>query len=63
MSSIKRSILRSVAKDTMRKEGKRQFCKHYISSFKDPRTGFVSSTKIPSFFAENWREYAHYGEE
>lgn len=57
MSNVFRKIKRNLAKENMRKEGKKQFCKHSYSSIKSPTTGQVSVTKHPSFFAENWRDY------
>lgn len=52
-----RKIKRALAKENMKKEGKKQFCKHSYSSIKSPITGAISTTKNPSFFAENWRDY------
>lgn len=54
--AVTREQKRYIAKKNMKDEGKKNFCKH---SYIGVRKGsFVESTKIPSYFAEHWKEYA-----
>ena len=48
---------RQIAKDKMKKEGKKKFCKHDYKIFTS-LSGLKMEKIIPSFFSENWREYA-----
>lgn len=62
MSNIFRKIKRDIAKDNIRAEGKTQINKHSYSTIKSPITGMTSTTKNPSFFAENWKNYVYFKE-
>lgn len=63
MSGIVRSMKRDLARFHMLKEGKKQINKHSYTSIKSPVTGAVSTTREPSYFAENWRDYVKPWEE
>lgn len=52
-----RKLKRSLAKENMIKQGKRQICKHSYTTIKSPVTGMTSTTRDPSYFADNWRDY------
>lgn len=55
--AVSRKQKRQVARNNMIKEGKKQFNKHSYHNifFRDQIIGQV---REPSFFANNWREYA-----
>lgn len=54
--AVTRKQKRYIAKRKMEKEGKRHFCKHSYMGITKGR--FTVQNKIPSYFAEHWREYA-----
>lgn len=55
---VTREQKRYIAKQNMKKAGKRGFCKHSYTSNVDPITQKpLGSTRHPSYFAEHWREY------
>lgn len=54
--AVTREQKRYVAKEKMKAEGKRNFCKHSYSTLTKGR--FQTVTRNPSYFAEHWREYA-----
>ena len=55
--ALTRKQKRKVARNNMLKEGKKQINKHSYSNifFKGK---IIGQKREPSFFAENWREYA-----
>lgn len=52
---VTREQKRYIAKQNMKMDGKKNFCKHSYSGIK--KGSFVYQTRIPSYFAEHWREY------
>lgn len=59
--AVTREQKRYIAKQEMRKAGKKNFCKH---SYQTTKIGHFSSyTRTPSYFAEHWKEYAEYKED
>ena len=57
--ALTRKQKRYVAKQNMLKEGRKNICKH---SYVTRVVGNCEiQEKIPSFFAENWKEYAEKG--
>ena len=53
---MKRSFLRSIAKYNMRKAGVVRPCKHSYVTKKGMTEFYVE--RVPSYFADHWREYA-----
>lgn len=54
--AVTRKQKRYRAKIKMEEEGKKQFCKHSYTGIK--KGSFITQTKVPSYFAEHWKEYA-----
>lgn len=54
--AVTRKQKRYIAKQNMEKAEKKQFCKHSYIGMKKGR--FTVQTRVPSYFAEHWREYA-----
>lgn len=52
--AVTRKQKRYIAKENMKKAGKRNFCKHSYTSVK--RGLFIVYNKVPSYFAEHWKE-------
>lgn len=50
--AITREQKRYIAKVNMKKDGQKQFCKHSYSALENNGV-----TRVPSFFATNWRNY------
>ncbi len=50
--AFSRKQKRYIAKRNMKKDGKKSFCKHSYENL-----GGNEVTRIPSFFAENWRDF------
>lgn len=46
---------RAIAKRNMEKAGKKQFCKHSYQTFS--LNHLKEEQRIPSYFAEHWREF------
>ena len=57
---ITRRQKRYIAKENMKKEGKKQFCKHENGTIKEGL--FTRIIKKNSFFADNWKNYAEVAE-
>jgi hypothetical protein len=54
--AVTRKQKRFIARRKMEEEGKHRVCHH---SYTGMRNGnFEYRTRVPSYFAENWREYA-----
>lgn len=53
--AFSRKQKRYIAKQKMKEEGKKQFCKHSYTGIK--RGNFTIQNRNPSYFAEHWREY------
>lgn len=53
--AVTRGQKRYIAKRVLKEKGEKQFCKH---SYTDMQTSnFTYYNRVPSFFAEHWREY------
>lgn len=59
---VTRRQKRYIAKQHMKDAGIKQFNKHSYTTY-TTKTGYVVSTKNPSRFAEEWRDYIHVKEE
>lgn len=46
---------RAIAKKNIEKAGKKRFCKHSYQTY--VAGALKMERRIPSFFAENWRDY------
>ena len=54
--AVTRKQKRFIAKQKMKEEGKTGFCKHSHTGMKKGR--FTYYTRMPSYFAEHWKEVA-----
>ncbi len=54
--AVTRKQKRFIAKRNMKEKGIKNFNRHSYTSYKT-KTGFVATTKNPSYFAENWTDY------
>ena len=53
--AVTRRQKRAIAKEKMKKEGKKNFCKHSYTTLSIK--GYPMTTREPSEFAESWRDY------
>lgn len=60
---VTREQKRAIAKQNMKKAGKKGFCKHGYTFSINPFTGEpLDRTRTKSYFAEHWREYIEVNE-
>ena len=56
--AVTREQKRYIAKQNMKKAGKKNFCKHSYTTNINPYTRKPDrNTRHPSYFAEHWREF------
>ena len=61
--AVTREQKRYIAKQNMKKAGKKKFCKHSYTSNINPYTGkSIGSNIESSYFAKHWREYVEVSE-
>lgn len=53
--AVTRKMKRYIAKLKMKQEGKEKICKHSYMTMK--RGNYSFQNKVPSYFAEHWKEY------
>ena len=53
--AVTRRQKRAIAKENMKKEGKKNFCRHSYTTLSIK--GHPMTTREPSEFAESWRDY------
>lgn len=59
--AVTREQKRYIARQEMKRAGKKNFCKH---SYETVNLGHFSTySRVPSYFAKHWREYAEYKED
>lgn len=59
--AVTRKQKRYIARQEMKRAGKKNFCKH---GYETVKLGlFTSYTRTLSYFAEHWKEYAEYKED
>lgn len=52
---VTREQKRYLAKKRMKEEKRKNVCKHSYTTIK--KNNFVAYNRVPSYFAEHWREY------